>query len=32
MLGRANSKSLAQSLAMAAISEDDVTILDLRFC
>jgi sigma-B regulation protein RsbU (phosphoserine phosphatase) len=31
MLGRANSKSLAQSLAMAAVSEDDVTILDLRF-
>jgi phosphoserine phosphatase RsbU/P len=31
MLGRARSKSLAQSLALAAVSTDDVTILDLRF-
>jgi sigma-B regulation protein RsbU (phosphoserine phosphatase) len=31
MLGRAGSKSLAQSLAMAAVSSDDVTILHLRF-
>jgi sigma-B regulation protein RsbU (phosphoserine phosphatase) len=31
MLGRAGSKSLAQSLALAAVSTDDVTILDLRF-
>ncbi|MDQ1470356.1 MAG: phosphoserine phosphatase RsbU/P [Bryobacterales bacterium] len=31
MLGRAGSKSLAQSLAMAAVSTDDVTVLDLRF-
>jgi len=31
MLGRAGSKSLAQSLALAAVSTDDVTIIDLRF-
>jgi sigma-B regulation protein RsbU (phosphoserine phosphatase) len=31
MLARAGSKSLAQSLGMAAVSTDDVTILDLRF-
>lgn len=30
-LGQARSKSLAQSLALAAVSNDDVTILDLRF-
>ena len=32
MLGRARSKSLAQALAMASDSTDDVTVLDLRFC
>ncbi|MES1260223.1 MAG: SpoIIE family protein phosphatase [Acidobacteriota bacterium] len=32
MLGRAGSKSLAQALALASDSTDDVTILDLRFC
>ena len=31
MLARAGSKSLAQALAMACDSTDDVTILDLRF-
>ena len=31
MLARAGSKSLAQALAMACDSADDVTILDLRF-
>jgi len=31
MLARAGSKSLAQALGMAAVSTDDVTILDLRF-
>lgn len=31
LLGRAGSKALAQSLAMAAPSIDDVTVLDLRF-
>jgi phosphoserine phosphatase RsbU/P len=31
MLGRAGSQVLAESLAMAAVSSDDVTVLDLQF-